>query len=280
MRLLRLSLLISAVLLMMLGNNCPSDSPAPAPAPSHPSSSSPAAAPSTPPLAHTTPHTSPCAAALALTAQAGPAPRVENAHFDMKTETWQFAEGVHIVRFYTKTPNPYNDSHYYAFTNFYKAPICVATDPIFPQRPWPSTEHYFQAQKFKDNVALQERIRAAASGREAFTIARQHNKDKRADWEDVKAQAMLDALWAKFTQHPSLQTLLLHTGHSILIENTYASQFGNNALPPAQVDGYWGDGLHLQGLNMLGEMLMHIRERLNGHITPGTVFTWKRPSSL
>lgn len=58
---------------------------------------------------------------------------------------------------------------------------------------------------------------------------------------------MKEALTAKFSQYESLKELLLSTNDSILIEHT------NN-------DSYWGDGGNGTGKNMLGKLLMEVRE--------------------
>lgn len=62
---------------------------------------------------------------------------------------------------------------------------------------------------------------------------------------------MKDALWAKFTQHPDLQEMLLATGQSILIEHT-------------KHDNFWGNSGDDTGENMLGRLLMDVRREL-GH---------------
>ena len=60
---------------------------------------------------------------------------------------------------------------------------------------------------------------------------------------------MRDALRAKFTQHPSLRSLLLHTGDAELIEHT-------------KNDRYWADGGDGTGKNRLGQLLMELRTEL------------------
>jgi N-glycosidase YbiA len=53
----------------------------------------------------------------------------------------------------------------------------------------------------------------------------------------------------QFTQHEELITLLLSTGDSKLVEHT-------------ENDDYWGDGGDGSGKNMLGRILMQVRESL------------------
>ena len=78
----------------------------------------------------------------------------------------------------------------------------------------------------------------------------------RRDWEAVKDRVMLDALRAKFTQHDDLGVLLLTTGEAMLVERTAN-------------DSYWGDGGDGSGKNMLGVLLMRLREELRGGTVRG-----------
>ncbi len=60
---------------------------------------------------------------------------------------------------------------------------------------------------------------------------------------------MTDAVRAKFTQHDELRALLLATGDAKIVEHTVN-------------DSYWGDGGDGSGRNMLGQILMRVREEL------------------
>jgi N-glycosidase YbiA len=113
---------------------------------------------------------------------------------------------------------------------------------------WPTSEHYFQAQKFV-GTTHEETVRQAATPGEAATIGRDRSRPLRPDWEAVKDNVMRVALYAKFSQHPSLTQELLGTGNAMLIEHT-------------KNDRYWGDGGDGTGLNRLGELLMETRARL------------------
>lgn len=66
---------------------------------------------------------------------------------------------------------------------------------------------------------------------------------------------MLKCLQAKFAQHSDLREQLLSTGDSFLVEHTTK-------------DKYWGDGgdggSGDKGKNMLGILLMKVREELRG----------------
>ena len=113
---------------------------------------------------------------------------------------------------------------------------------------WPTTEHYFQAQKFLDK-RTQEKIRLRRTPREAADLGRDRSLPLRADWEEVKDDVMRKAVEAKFTQHEELTELLLSTGDEELIEQTTN-------------DYYWGCGTNGGGKNMLGVILMEVREKL------------------
>jgi hypothetical protein len=127
-------------------------------------------------------------------------------------------------------------------SNFWPAPI--ACDGAL----WPTTEHYFQAQKFTD-LAHREAIRRVASPMIAARMGRSRARPLRSDWEAVKDDIMLAALRAKFTQHADLRAHLLATGDALLIEQSAR-------------DAYWADGGDGQGLNRLGASLMQVREEL------------------
>ncbi|KAI9590969.1 GTP cyclohydrolase II [Syncephalis fuscata] len=145
------------------------------------------------------------------------------------------------------TINFYNRGEpYYEFTNFYSSDIKI------DDKHWPTTEHYFQAQKFKINSPVFNRIQNAPFARAAFSIARSYDYLKRWDWEEKKENIMLTALRAKFQQNPILLRKLLATGNRRLVEHTYN-------------DKYWGDGGNGSGRNRLGELLMFVRKELQQH---------------
>lgn len=80
-------------------------------------------------------------------------------------------------------------------------------------------------------------------------MGRSRKRPLRNDWESVKDLIMRQAVLAKFTQHDDLRELLLATGDAKLVEQTTN-------------DSYWGDGGDGRGKNMLGRILMEVREQL------------------
>src|SRR6516225_7431539 len=140
------------------------------------------------------------------------------------------------IRFY-RLNEPYGE-----FSNFSPHPVelkgCV----------WPTSEHYFQAQKFAGTMH-EEAVRSAKSPMVAARMGRSRERPLRPDWKSVKDEIMREVLHAKFAQHASLRSLLLSTGEAELVEHTAN-------------DRYWADGGDGSGKNRLGQLLMELRSEL------------------
>jgi ribA/ribD-fused uncharacterized protein len=141
-----------------------------------------------------------------------------------------------IINFYSVSDD------FGCFSNFSAHPMRIGG------KLWPTSEHYFQAQKFKE-VEYREKIRKANSPMIAARMGRDRKKPLRRDWESVKVGVMRDAVRAKFTQHADIREILLSTGDAKIVEHT-------------ERDSYWGDGGDGSGKNMLGRILMEIRDEL------------------
>jgi ribA/ribD-fused uncharacterized protein len=142
-----------------------------------------------------------------------------------------------IIRFYGKK------LPYYELSNFARYPIVVEGVE------WPSTEHYFQGMKY-DDPELREEVRLAPTPAKARALGRKRSRGPiRQDWDQVKDMVMYEALTAKFTQHEKLRDILLSTGNAVLVE-------------ASPTDYYWGSGKDDTGKNMLGLLLMVVREDL------------------
>lgn len=139
------------------------------------------------------------------------------------------------------------DEPYGEFSNFARFPI------VLKGLEWPTSEHYFQAQKFA-GTEHEEAVRRTSSAMDAARMGRAHWRPLRPDWEEVKEDVMREVVWAKFTQHPALAELLLSTGDARIVEHSTK-------------DGYWGDGGDGSGRNRLGEILMETRARLREQMT-------------
>ena len=133
---------------------------------------------------------------------------------------------------------------YGPFSNFARFGLVV------DDKHWPTTEHYYQAQKTED-PELQEQIRKASSARKAKQMAQ--NVPLRSDWEDIKFAVMLGALRAKFSQSTSLKKFLLETNDEVIVEDS-------------PYDYVWGCGADGSGQNLLGKALMEIREEFRNSV--------------
>src|SRR6187397_1298724 len=96
---------------------------------------------------------------------------------------------------------------YGCFSNFSRHPIAL------DGKRWPTSEHYFQAQKFLD-PKRREQIRRSSKPAQAASLGRDRRTPLRRDWESIKVDVMRKAVAAKFEQHPVLAALLLATGDS------------------------------------------------------------------
>jgi ribA/ribD-fused uncharacterized protein len=84
---------------------------------------------------------------------------------------------------------------------------------------------------------------------EAARMGRDRKHRIRRDWDSRRAAVMREGLRAKFTQHEDLRRLLLSTEDAKLVEHT-------------ERDDFWGDGGDGSGANMLGRLLMELRDEL------------------
>jgi N-glycosidase YbiA len=135
---------------------------------------------------------------------------------------------------------------YGVFSNFARYRITLKG------KAWPTSEHYFQAQKFA-GTDHEEALRLIDSPMIAAQMGRSRQRPLRKDWEQVKDDIMREAVWAKFTQHDDLREILLGTGDATIVEHT-------------EKDSYWGDGGDGSGKNMLGQILMEVREKLRQEV--------------
>jgi ribA/ribD-fused uncharacterized protein len=141
-----------------------------------------------------------------------------------------------VINFYLPTDN------FGCFSNFSRHHIYLKNTV------WKTSEHYFQAQKFA-GTEFEEKVRIAQSPKEAANLGRNRKFPLRKDWEEVKDEIMREVLKAKFTQNKELRKILIETGDAILVEHT-------------ATDNYWGNGGDGSGKNMLGKLLMEVREEL------------------
>ncbi|MDR3612652.1 MAG: NADAR family protein [Candidatus Obscuribacterales bacterium] len=170
-------------------------------------------------------------------------------------------EGQKVILFYKQGELPEG-----VFSNFAEYKIII--DDIF----WGTSEIYFQAKKF---VGTEHEIEVwkAENSSQAAAMGRDRSRPLRADWDSpidisilpdattfgadwekyvgrpmlVKDYVMLIAVRAKFSQHKDLEGYILSTKGACLIEHT-------------KNDSYWADGGDGSGQNILGKILMIVRD--------------------
>jgi len=138
------------------------------------------------------------------------------------------------ISFYGARQKPYG-----CFSNF--SPHGFELDGAW----WPTSEHYFQAQKFVGTPFV-DQIRQAPTPNEAAKMGRRRSLPLRPDWEEIKGQVMLAGVLRKFETHADIRAVLLATGEELLVEH-------------APRDYYWGCGADGSGQNKLGQALMTVR---------------------
>lgn len=157
-------------------------------------------------------------------------------------------------------------------SNFY----ALTTPIVYRGKPYPTSEHLYQAMKFLGpgstnlHQAYADLIRRAKTPNMAKILAAQRIADghpwrvtlnayisqslrqnvrPRADWDDVKQKKMLEVLLLKFEQDAHCRGVLLATGAAPLAE-------------VSPYDSYWGTGPRGDGENMLGKLLAEARALL------------------
>jgi ribA/ribD-fused uncharacterized protein len=141
------------------------------------------------------------------------------------------------ILFYSAREQPYG-----CFSNFSAHGFTL--DDLW----WPTSEHYFQAQKFVGTPYF-ERLCRASSPKQVAELGRRRNFPLRQDWEEVKDDVMRRAVLCKFETHAEIRAVLLGTGDEEIVENTTR-------------DYYWGCGTNGSGRNMLGLILVEVRQVL------------------
>lgn len=134
---------------------------------------------------------------------------------------------------------------YGVFSNFFEAGFFDENGLYFP-----TSEHYYHYHKFiRTNPEVAQKILDSSRASVAYRRSRQYKEEVDPDWDKIKVEVMRKAIYYKFTQNPDLKAKLLATKDAVLIEDSPR-------------DYFWGIGADGSGQNMLGKLLMELRERL------------------
>jgi len=131
------------------------------------------------------------------------------------------------------------------FSNLYSKPIAI--DGVMHN----SVVNVIEAARFVKAPAS-VLVSALKSARDAFNFARTYQNLVTPNWQQEKVAIMKRAVWEKFTQNSALRSLLLSTGKRTLVEHTANDKF-------------WGDNGDGTGQNMLGKILMEVRQELQAN---------------
>lgn len=119
-----------------------------------------------------------------------------------------------------------------------------------------TTEALYQACRFPHMPQVQREIIGQRSPMTAKMKSKPHRKNSRPDWDDVRYRVMRWCLRVKLAQnYEEFGRLLLTTGDRLIVEQS-------------RRDKYWGAilvdsaGETLVGQNVLGRLLMELREKL------------------
>ena len=156
---------------------------------------------------------------------------------------------MNVVRFQSRGAEKYR-----FLSNFWLSPFVV------DGKTYATNEHFYQASKATCDDD-HELVRNQPGPKDAM-IAGRYKIRCREDWErpvtlaapyTLKEMKMGRGLVAKFSQNRELREALLATGDDELVEHS-------------RNDSYWGDPGDGSGSNVLGKMLMRLRELFRRHL--------------
>ena len=150
-----------------------------------------------------------------------------------------------VIRMFTPTKfyKAYKSGSTTGFSNFSTHPVYMKCfDETFP-----TSEAAFNAFKDPNNSKYIQKLVEAKSP----FIAKEHSKtcNLRTDWFQNREQFMLDVIRAKVQQHDDFKTNLINSGLKPIIHFT-------------QNDKFWGNGPEDNGKNVLGSILMKVRNEI------------------
>lgn len=133
--------------------------------------------------------------------------------------------------------------HYYFLSNFFRSTI------TYKGHQFPTVEHAFQAAKCTSTADFEKILNCETpyqAKKLGLLVAIQDN------WDSKRVDIMRQILKEKFCKNPHLKELLVNTGQRKIVEGNYFH------------DNYWGQCMceehrNIQGENMLGKLLMEIR---------------------
>ena len=150
------------------------------------------------------------------------------------------------------------------FSNFY--PSILAIDAA--GHTFKTSEHLYQAAKFRGSPTVQARIASASSARDAATMGRDTANKPDADWNARRIDAMRWVIRMKREANPELVNAALQkTGDRPIVEYS-------------RHDSFWGaqrQGDSLVGQNVLGRLWMELRHHVRTADPRALAAAWDNP---
>ncbi len=115
-----------------------------------------------------------------------------------------------------------------------------------------TVEHYYQSEKF-DNPEVKQRIIDAETPKDASNIGRDRGNARANMFTARKIQIMYQGVLEKFRQNRDIAYKLIETRNEMIAEATVDEY-------------YWGIGKDKSGVNIFGNILVHVRERIKREI--------------
>jgi len=141
-----------------------------------------------------------------------------------------------------------NEKPHGAFSNLFRRAM------VFEGREYPTAEYAYQAGKARIEAVREWILSAPSPSLVAMAAHGLYTWDITPDWSRTKFDRMRNVLRAKFTQNEDLKELLLSTGDARLVEVRRTDNLVNRT---------WGE-VNGKGSNMLGVLLMEVREEIRG----------------
>ena len=191
----------------------------------------------------------------APTAVDTPEPRPASSSIDPSTRTYSAAESC-VFR--------YTRADWGVFSNFAALPGAISA----AGHEWPTSEHLYQAAKYRQSPDVQNLIAASITPRDAAKHGRNRQNTPDTDWTSRRVDAMRWVLRMKREANPALiDTALEQTTDRPIVE------FSNK-------DTFWGalpDGDSLVGQNVLGRLWMELRQQVRDGDPRALASAWDNP---
>ena len=124
-----------------------------------------------------------------------------------------------------------------------------------------TVEHYYQSEKF-DDPEIKKRIINAPTPKEASNIGRDRSYIRKENFKEIKNQVMFDGILEKFRQNRDITYKLIETRNKKIAEATIDEY-------------YWGIGKDKSGKNIIGDILVKVRERIKREILDNIIMNCK-----